>query len=315
MIESNGEAHAQGPGAKLAAAREHAGLTISAVADRLHLDVDSVRALEADRLALFGAAVFARGHLRRYAELLGIPASDIDAAYAASPQAPPEPDLRRSATLGVHVRPPAAPLRPGIVGFVAAVLVLAALVWWSMRTPPRSNQFFGKTSVAPPPRAVTVHQRPQGSVSNAAGTEPAATPFATASSAATTPVVAASGAVQISFKFSHDCWTEIYDARGARLLYELAPAGSQGHLSGLAPLRVLLGNPAGVTLELNGRAVRLPGGPSSRPLRFSLDGRGHMIRVQAAPGGPAVSPTTPAPAAAAPPTGSPDPSHKPSEAH
>jgi len=294
MIDSNGEAQAQGPGAKLAAARERAGLTISAVAERLHLDVDSVRALEADQLALLGAAVFARGHLRRYAQLLGIPASDIDAAYAACTQVPPPvPDLRRGATMRVHRGSPAAPLRLGTAGVVAAVPVLAALMWWAVRTPSRSNPFFDRRSVALPPRAVTVRQKPQDSVGSAAGSEPAATPSAAASSAAATPPTAASRAVQLSLKFSQDCWTEIYDARGARLFYALAAAGSQRHLSGLAPLRVLLGNPGGVTLELDGRVVPLPSGTHSRLLRFSLDGRGHMILVQAAPKGPAASEVVP----------------------
>lgn len=55
--------------------------------------------------------------------------------------------------------------------------------------------------------------------------------------------------------------------------------------------------PAAVTLELDGRAVALPCGPSSRLLRFWLDASEHMSRVQAAPRRPAVRSAPPAPAA------------------
>jgi cytoskeleton protein RodZ len=76
---------------------------------------------------------------------------------------------------------------------------------------------------------------------------------------------------------------EIYDAGGARLLYELAPAGAQRALHGSAPLRILLGNPSGVDLAVDGRPVTFSEPPrGDSPLRLSLDGSGRVLEVRAA---------------------------------
>ena len=50
---------------------------------------------------------------------------------------------------------------------------------------------------------------------------------------------------------------EIYDAHGATLYHDFGSAGSERRVSGAAPLRVLLGNPDGVTLEVDGHPVAL----------------------------------------------------------
>ncbi|MEX1994953.1 MAG: helix-turn-helix domain-containing protein [Steroidobacteraceae bacterium] len=68
------------PGAQLRAAREARGLSIEEVAERLRLNAALVLAMEQDRLALLGAPVFARGHLRNYAALVGAPEQEIMAA-------------------------------------------------------------------------------------------------------------------------------------------------------------------------------------------------------------------------------------------
>jgi len=68
------------PGARLRAAREARGLSIEDVAERLRLNAALVLAMEQDRLALLGAPVFARGHLRNYAALVGAPEQEIMAA-------------------------------------------------------------------------------------------------------------------------------------------------------------------------------------------------------------------------------------------
>jgi len=42
------------------------------VAEELHLDIRVIEALETNRFEALGAPVYARGHLRKYATLLGL---------------------------------------------------------------------------------------------------------------------------------------------------------------------------------------------------------------------------------------------------
>ena len=69
------------PGDRLRAAREKRGLTVEQAADELRLDLWMVEALEADDYGAFGAPVFAKGHLRKYAGLVGIDPDDIMVSY------------------------------------------------------------------------------------------------------------------------------------------------------------------------------------------------------------------------------------------
>src|SRR6204780_3298061 len=103
MEEGAAQSHSGSPGARLAAAREQAGMTVLQAAESLRLDVATLQALEAGRFQTLGATVFVRGHLRHYAELLGVPVDEIEAAYAASSaRLPPPPGLRRTTPLPAH---------------------------------------------------------------------------------------------------------------------------------------------------------------------------------------------------------------------
>src|SRR5690606_36286159 len=83
-----------GIGARLRAGREKAGLTLLHAAEKLHVDPRVLEALESERFESLGAAVFARGHLRRYAELIGERAAELEALYSERVPAEP-PDLTR----------------------------------------------------------------------------------------------------------------------------------------------------------------------------------------------------------------------------
>ena len=119
------------PGVRLRAAREAHGLSIEEVADRLRLNVALVLAMEEDRLGLLGAPVFARGHLRNYAVLVGAPEREIMAACDPADVAEPTflPALERAPKARPRTR------RLWILGFaVLAVAVAAAMAWWMTRS-------------------------------------------------------------------------------------------------------------------------------------------------------------------------------------
>ena len=65
-------------------------------------------------------------------------------------------------------------------------------------------------------------------------------------------------AIEATLTFVEDCWTEVTDARGVRLVYDLGAAGEQRTVVGAAPLDFLFGNYLGVSLDIDGQPWDIP---------------------------------------------------------
>jgi cytoskeleton protein RodZ len=117
------------PGARLRTAREERGLSIEEVADRLRLNEALVLAMEEDRFGLLGAPVFARGHLKNYAALVGAPEREVMAGFDVGDV--PEPTF-----LPALDRSPIARPRSRWPWLVAAAVAVAGAVaaWWLKRS-------------------------------------------------------------------------------------------------------------------------------------------------------------------------------------
>src|ERR1700754_5122731 len=83
-----------GIGTLLRAGREKLGLTVLQVAERIHTDPKIVEAVEAENFEALGAPVYARGHIRHYADLVGEPAEELTALYANQSKVE-QPDLTK----------------------------------------------------------------------------------------------------------------------------------------------------------------------------------------------------------------------------
>ena len=78
--------------------------------------------------------------------------------------------------------------------------------------------------------------------------------------------------VSVSMTFSGDCWTEVTDADGSRLYFDLGRAGRTVSISGKAPLRVLFGSYANVSLTVNGNEFPIPrSAVRGETARFSIN--------------------------------------------
>ncbi len=121
------------PGAQLRAARDGLGLSIEEVADRLRLNEALVLAMEEDRFGLLGAPVFARGHLRNYAALVGASERGVLDAFDVG-------DLPEPTFLTAGDREPALRHRGRgrqiavVLAIAAAVAAAGGLAWWRMRS-------------------------------------------------------------------------------------------------------------------------------------------------------------------------------------
>ena len=88
-----------------------------------------------------------------------------------------------------------------------------------------------------------------------------AEPAVVTTRAAVDPEPQAGPQVSLVLSYSGDCWTEVTDASGSRLYFDLGRDGSDVRVSGTAPLRVLFGSYSNVALTVNGESYAIP--PSS----------------------------------------------------
>ena len=309
-----------GIGMRLRAARERKALTILQAAEKIHTDTRVLEFLEAEDFAALGAPVYVRGHLRHYAELVGESPAELQEIYASTTRTvPPRPDL----TQIPRAQPEKAASR--MVGPTVLVLVVLAIigtVGWLVSLsgghaqPAAVVDTEAKPSAdhpaAPPAQAHPSGAAPQAGPPSAmravssSGTGPAAgAPTASASrvSAETTApdgaaASAAGGAstaaaipvharaAELTLKFNSDSWAEVYDAAGQRLFYDVGSAGSAHTVKGPAPLRLVLGNAAGVALEFNGRPAAIPA--STQPdggVQFIINAHGRAVPAKPAADG------------------------------
>ena len=80
-----------------------------------------------------------------------------------------------------------------------------------------------------------------------------------------------SGFLTVEMKFDNECWVEVYDVAGERIAVGNKPAGYLMRLNAQGPLNVLLGNPVGVSVWVNGKVYDMTQYPNSRVARFELE--------------------------------------------
>jgi cytoskeleton protein RodZ len=255
-------------GERLAASRRQRGISVHEIAKELHLDEAKVRALEENRFDVLGAPVFAKGHMRKYADLVGVPIDDMLADYyqlnraaGAPPVVGPPRKTRRDISLG-----------PWIAGGLV-VLALAVAAWWWTNRDPATELVTDEPVILAPfeserqeiPAADDGGEAPIDEIaaaeavedSDIAAVEPAPEPVVQEQPAGNDSTLDA-GSVEVALSFSGDCWTEVSDATGRRLYFGLGTDGRSVTVRGVEPLGVLLGNGSNVSITVNGLDYVIP---------------------------------------------------------
>lgn len=118
------------PGKRLREQRERRGLSLAQVGSELHMDQRMLRSLEEDDYSALGAPIFAKGHLRNYARLLGLDPTEIVAEYEAA-QKPADPDLVAQRPDGARVEHYHSNAWVGWLGwFFLLLLGVLLAAWW-----------------------------------------------------------------------------------------------------------------------------------------------------------------------------------------
>lgn len=286
---TEGAAEPHGPlcGERLAEARREQQIAVLEIAKELHLDEPKVRALERNDFGVLGAPVFAKGHLRKYAELVDVDPADVLADYYQLERAGEMPPLVSTR------RRPRKELTPGPwIAVVVVVVLVATAYWWFSSRPLQTNE--APAVVSTPEADESAITEPDdtdaGTIAEPEETDPGiADPPATGEETNAEPVpveapveapveetsspALAEGQIRVLLTYTGDCWTEITDASGRRLFFDLGRDGRTVELTGAQPFNVLFGSPGNVNVLVNGSDYALPASSApDRPLRLTISG-------------------------------------------
>lgn len=292
------------PGEWLRCEREKQGRTVQQVATDLHLSTQIIEAIEANRFAVLGAPVFARGHLRNYANLLRLPIERAHELYDALTDRPrdqdPVPVIHRAGEPSIPMTPDSkdrdvnTPRAQFVIAIVVAVLVIIVALgiwWWLQSANDDAPQVSGsvplgesvsQTVVEPiqletPPVATvdTETERSQIAIVPKSA-DPIAGKAEPVASATPARASAPRSVMRLRLAFADQSWVEVYDARGNRRLYDVGEPGQTRVVQVEPPAEVVLGNAPAVSVEANGRAVTLPTRVANQVARFTLRADGSI---------------------------------------
>ncbi len=260
------------PGELLKTARAERNLSIQQIADDLHLDVRVVEALESNNFALLGPPVYSRGHLRKYATLVGLSPDVVISHYETLTDVPAVPE---PVPASVIAPPPERVSLRGPLLIAAGIAVTVLALWiagWLINR-------FGSSADVPvessPPSVAAEKDSPAppaAPVPDEAAVEASPPP----APAAQSQVANAGNDVTMRLHFSEPSWVEIYDATDRRLMFGIGQAGQVSTLAGQPPLRVTLGMASAVSMEINDRTVPVPRRAGKDAARFTVAADGSV---------------------------------------
>jgi len=266
--ETSSSEHGPLGGERLAEARRAQQISVLEIAKELHLDEPKVRALERNEFDVLGAPVFAKGHLRKYAQLVQVDESDVMADYYQLNRVSGAPPV-------IAARPrPRREMSPGPwIAVIVVIIVVATAYWWFTTQPavveqpsqeliPQDLLPASEAETVPgfEPETLPVQENRSLPAAEDEAVEVADDDSAVLQSARDSDEEIAEnaaqapndGQMQMLITYSGDCWTEISDAKGRRLFFGLGTDGRTVELSGEAPFNVLFGNAANVSIRVNG---------------------------------------------------------------
>lgn len=280
-------------------AREAKGLSLNELADLIRVPVNVIEAIEIDRVPKNLPETFIRGYIRAYAKKVDVEESRVLTAIDSSAVAEPiEKEMqsfsRRTKRQQLEKR---LMYSTWILG---GILVIAIVIWWMQDN---ANTDIAPVAATEDSLSVEAEQIDDTSELNSSSdeqlqdndvaqstnldnppqeNEPAKAVEKTTQqplklSPAEKALIADNGEVdeegfmKVEMRFENDCWVEVYDVFEERIAVGNKPGGYLMTLNAQGPLRVLLGNPAGVEIWVNGKPYDTSQHPKNRVARFELE--------------------------------------------
>jgi len=262
------------PGGMLRAERERRGYSVQHTAEEMHLDTRVIEALEANRFEELGAPVYARGHLRKYASILGLSPTTVLSRYEALGGMPVDPTPIPT-TLATPVRVVERRRMSKVpLWIAAAIVIVAGLAWLAFELLQKREAASATTSEVVEP---TVAQEPPN-VDTPSVSEPAAQVPApvTQVAASAPPPRTTAGDVRLRLEFTEPSWAEIYDASGQRLMFDMGTPGRVRTVAGAPPLRVNIGLASAVNAQVDDRPIVIPRRSGKDGAKFVIEADGSV---------------------------------------
>jgi cytoskeletal protein RodZ len=219
-------------GDALAEGRRQAGLTITQVSQRTCIRETIIRGIEGGDFSGCGGDFYARGHIRSIAGAVGVDPEPLIAEYdrtMGAPQAISAADVFRPVTpVKLKER-----RRPNWTAAMALALLVIAGIF--------AYQHFAS-------HPATAAKQDAGAPNPSTAAKPSAT--------ASPSVVAHQHQprkLHIRLTATRNCWVQISNPRGATLFSGMVYAGNTMNWTEKHRVTMLLGNPSGVRLRVNGR--------------------------------------------------------------
>jgi len=235
-------------GDTLAEARRQAGLTITQVSRQTRIRESIIRAIEQGDFSACGGDFYARGHIRSIAAAVGTDPVPLIREYDEEHGAPGS--MRAS-----QIFEPATPIkirepRNLHLGWVLAVAVLALAGFGAYH-------FYPKHTASDPTASATVKLHSHSTPTAKANT--------TAKPAAKKPT---GPEAVIRLTAAQDCWVGLNSNSGQTLYQGLVLAGSTKTWNEKNQVSLVIGNPPGITLTVNGKTQQLTKG---RVVRLNIN--------------------------------------------
>lgn len=243
--------HMSALGDAFRSAREARGLTLSDVAEHIHIRSVYLAAIEAEDWSAIGAPVYVRGFIRTYARFLGLDSEDLAARFSAqtpSAVSPDPPTPSPSADM-----PEVARRSPSVWSFAAILvaLVLVAFVGYEYVLyrggTPAETAAGGSAETAASATAAPASPFPSGA--------PSPEVSAPASPAANREPIAKNA---LAIRLTERSWLRVV-VDGTTAMEGIYPAGTVRTFTGKTA-RVRAGNAGGVDVRIGDRDIGAMGG-------------------------------------------------------
>lgn len=277
-------------GARLAAARQRAGLTVTDIAARLRLHPNQVRAIEQENLGALPEMAYVRGFVRSYARIVQLDADALlaDLSARAEPVNGTVVDgMKADSYSPVKAASQEQMSKRLVIGIAVLMLIVLGVIGWY------ANQ---QAEEAPGPAAdASVPAEPANAAMTAVAASPSSAEYPAASSAAddaappaeamtseplaadtvapvVAPAEAADGAAAavLRLTFSGPSWLQVVDGKGKVVLSGVQQAGAAHDLQGPLPMAVVIGDAAKATVEVRGDRFDLAPVTRSNVARFNV---------------------------------------------